>query len=289
MKNLKPLIIDHAANFNTIVSAKQTASKTVLLGIKNKVVDRYDKYNLNKDTLELLPKEVWADVEKKALTSCYKIKAKDADKFKADIIQLNNIHKCQYCGISPIKPFDHFLPQTLYPEFSILSLNLIPCCSDCNNKKGEVWLKDEKRQFINYYFDPVDISGRFLYCNIIAKPSNLFSAEFYLKFEDDFDVNFRQIIEKHFLNLDLAKRYLKNFNEEVSSKKDDIVNAYKRDTTLQTDSQLRLRIQQKLIDDAQSKRESLGTNNWLAALIEGLAESSEFINYCLNTIKLFIV
>lgn len=46
---------------------------------------------------------------------------------------------CPYCG----KPedtssfrIDHFLPKSEYPVFALTPVNLVPCCSECNEKKG---------------------------------------------------------------------------------------------------------------------------------------------------------
>ena len=54
---------------------------------------------------------------------------------------------CYCCGIAPISnkynirrsPFDHFLPQAIYPFVSLNTHNLVPTCKDCNDVK---WHKD---------------------------------------------------------------------------------------------------------------------------------------------------
>lgn len=52
--------------------------------------------------------------------------------------------KCLFCTHGTPTTLDHYLPQSV-PELSILPLNLIPCCSGCNNKKGELVAKCEEQ------------------------------------------------------------------------------------------------------------------------------------------------
>lgn len=47
-----------------------------------------------------------------------------------------NFHICSLCGSPASGTLDHFLPQNLYPEFSIFSKNLIPACK-CNSSKSK--------------------------------------------------------------------------------------------------------------------------------------------------------
>lgn len=61
-----------------------------------------------------------------------------------------NVKACPYCnmqytlyagdeetGEKALFEFDHFLPQSEYPMFSMSLYNLIPSCSTCNNGKGK--------------------------------------------------------------------------------------------------------------------------------------------------------
>lgn len=41
--------------------------------------------------------------------------------------------KCPFCGgIGRPRNLDHYLPKAHYPQFSVLPLNLVPSCRDCN-------------------------------------------------------------------------------------------------------------------------------------------------------------
>ncbi|MBF8774032.1 HNH endonuclease signature motif containing protein [Pseudomonas fulva] len=50
---------------------------------------------------------------------------------------------CPYCGLPRNITLDHFLPRKLnaFPEYSILSKNLVPACSGCQGKKSDYYHK----------------------------------------------------------------------------------------------------------------------------------------------------
>ncbi|MDQ7860344.1 HNH endonuclease [Peribacillus frigoritolerans] len=49
--------------------------------------------------------------------------------------------KCAYCGIGDTNYMDHYLPKDDFPEYSIHSYNLVPCCSYCNEKKSKLFFR----------------------------------------------------------------------------------------------------------------------------------------------------
>lgn len=63
----------------------------------------------------------------------------------------DNLSCCPYCGMPSNITLDHHLPRkkTAFPEYSTLSLNLVPACSDCQNIKSD------------YYNEKIRARGRF--------------------------------------------------------------------------------------------------------------------------------
>ena len=62
---------------------------------------------------------------------------------------------CPYCGelVVPVT-LDHFLPKEAFPEYALLSANLVPICTPCNTAKGEVVVdRSGNRLFSHPYFD----------------------------------------------------------------------------------------------------------------------------------------
>ncbi|WP_201542494.1 HNH endonuclease [Psychrobacter faecalis] len=64
---------------------------------------------------------------------------------------------CPYCGfLRDIEELDHFLPKSKYPQFSILTSNLIPSCKTCNQTyKKSSFATCYKEQIIHPYMDYV--------------------------------------------------------------------------------------------------------------------------------------
>ncbi len=63
--------------------------------------------------------------------------------------------KCPFCGgIGITKNLDHYLPKYHFPQFSVLPLNLIPSCRDCNmDGKGKSYAATADVQVIHPYLD----------------------------------------------------------------------------------------------------------------------------------------
>ncbi|HEY1744206.1 MAG TPA: HNH endonuclease [Granulicella sp.] len=60
---------------------------------------------------------------------------------------------CPYCGQRDTQTLDHYLPQSVFPEFAVLAENLVPCCSACNKEKGEHRPLAATQQVFHPYFD----------------------------------------------------------------------------------------------------------------------------------------
>lgn len=118
---------------------------------------------------------------------------------------------CPYCGIKRnyTRDLDHYIPRESYPEFSIMTNNLIFSCSTCNQppNKGIKFLDSNgKRMILNPYFDEC-LKEEILVCNLSSSGINLdikFSINLQLK-QDNPDI---YITACHHLNeLGLHKRY----------------------------------------------------------------------------------
>lgn len=64
---------------------------------------------------------------------------------------------CPCCGEDGAPgTLDHYLPKTIFPEFSVVLLNLTPMCIDCQLVKDVKYLTDdENKAFFHPYFDDI--------------------------------------------------------------------------------------------------------------------------------------
>ena len=135
------------------------------------IIQRYNNYESNKYDLSLIDKyHGFTEAQKNILLKCYEIETENLSKLKAAILTLQAIDTnsdCQYCTLGEAATLDHYLPKSLFPEYAVLPINLIPCCYGCNNKRSNMWIRDSDkiRTTINLYFDDLS-NGQFLYCTI---------------------------------------------------------------------------------------------------------------------------
>ena len=148
------------------------------------------------------------------LYSIYDSNSKNITTLKANIRDLSKTI-CPYCGIQN-EPYriDHYLPRSIYPEFSILSDNLIPSCDICNDiyKKDYYISDDELRLFYNPYYDNFINNKQFLKCNLWCE-DNYLMITFYidtLDCEEEY-----KIIKNHFDTLKLNKRYKEVITQDL--------------------------------------------------------------------------
>ncbi|MBJ2234958.1 hypothetical protein JFT61_09025 [Pseudomonas fluorescens] len=71
------------------------------------------------------------------------------------ISQLRSVQlgSCPMCGNSTLGTVEHYLPKTPFPEFSVLSWNLVPSCNICNQKRGSKHVNGIKHHLLHPIFD----------------------------------------------------------------------------------------------------------------------------------------
>lgn len=63
---------------------------------------------------------------------------------------------CGMCRVRSSRVVDHHLPRSIYPAYAIQPSNLVPICSDCNERKSDVVPNQDKGQLLHPYFDHLD-------------------------------------------------------------------------------------------------------------------------------------
>ncbi len=124
--------------------------------------------------------------------------------------------KCQYCMVGISDTFDHYLPQTPFPEFSILSNNLLPACDYCNRKKWAHWKNTGGERIIfNLYYDIIP-TQQFLYCTIKIRNS-IPIAEFECKNLNSIPSTIYDHIIRHFDQLEVITRIHSVCDSEIAT------------------------------------------------------------------------
>jgi len=275
MKIIPPPSIDSLEVFTNIASRKIDATKKRLMDNYKYVESRYAEYSTHKKELALIsPKSLGVDIDE-ALLNCYLSETNELQKMKAEI-KSNHYSsvgmKCQFCGVDNISTFDHYLPKESFPDFSVHPLNLIPCCSTCNNKKRSVFLTDVgERAIINLYFESLP-TERYLFSKIKYENKTPVASFFLGKPPSYSERQFRLVVE-HYSRLNLLDRYRENSPEVFSETQASIIiQGYATSNEL---------VKDWLRKEAEKYSTLYSANNWKVPLFVAMAECDEYVSSCL--------
>ena len=223
MKKLpKPTVANAETLLNNAIARKKRSDYISILNAnKEYIKERYINYETNFKALENIKgSNISLQDDKNAMHSMF------TQSFKKNIkeVELKDVYEkcagvCPFCGAGKLEEVDHYIPKELYPEFTIYPLNLIPICNKCNKKKGEKFLNTKKeRKFINFYLDSVDTMD---FLNIMIKYEskdikNTTKVIYKADFPKITDVYLREIVERHYEELNLLERYAEAANDELS-------------------------------------------------------------------------
>lgn len=116
--------------------------------------------------------------------------------------------KCPFCGdIGQPRNLDHFLPLAHFPQFSVMPLNLIPACRDCNmGEKGENFALNATDQVLHPYLDSnILFDEQWVYARYINEGDG--GIEYFVCPPEHWNEVDKQRVIKHFEDFDLARRY----------------------------------------------------------------------------------
>lgn len=125
-----------------------------------------------------------------------------------DALLVSSGERCPFCGdIGHTKNLDHFLPKAHFPEFSVMPLNLVPSCRDCNmGEKGQTYAIVEEEQAIHPYVDKdIFFKEQWVYADYIDENDG--ALRYYVQCPDAWSQEDKNRAENHFNELDLSNRY----------------------------------------------------------------------------------
>jgi hypothetical protein len=129
--------------------------------------------------------------------------------------------KCPFCGgIGTPRNLDHFLPKAHFPQFSVLSRNLVPSCRDCNmDGKGHDFATKAEDQIIQPYADKDRFfMDQWIFATYHAddeREPGVF--EYYTSPPENWSEVDKLRVRKHFEDFDLAKRYATKAAEQLGT------------------------------------------------------------------------
>jgi hypothetical protein len=161
---------------------------------------------------------------------------------------------------------DHYLPKSIYAQFAILPINLIPCCRDCNFEKREVQPALAEEQTFHPYFDELG-KDRWLFSEVIIQGG--VSLSFFVCAPNHWPVILQARARRHFEIFKLGKYFSTYAATELSTLRErlDTIFQDKGVDAVKADLQL----------EAESARRA-NANSWKTAAYEALAAHDQFCN-----------
>lgn len=148
---------------------------------------------------------------KRKLVNLYENNLRDKDKPARDYydaLLVSSGERCPFCGdIGQTKNLDHFLPKAHFPEFSVMPLNLVPSCRDCNmGEKGQAYATIEDDQAIHPYVDKgIFYQEQWVYAEYIDEDDG--AVVYSVQCPAAWSPEEKNRARNHFNGLDLANRY----------------------------------------------------------------------------------
>ncbi|WP_086478969.1 HNH endonuclease [Oceanospirillum sanctuarii] len=171
--------------------------------------------------------------------------------------------RCPFCGMGHASTLDHYLPKTKYPQLSVVPLNLVPSCKDCNTGKSTAVATIAGDQCLHPYFDQQNfIDEQWLFSEVIhTTPA---TVRFYVQAPDYWDDISKARVQAHFRDFKLASRYSIEAGNQI---------ACLRDTLSRYKELLGVKgVRQHLTIEAQAAGQQ-HKNSWQTAMFQALAGS----------------
>lgn len=218
---------------------------------------------------------------KRKLVNLYENNLRDKDKPARDYydaLLVSSGERCPFCGdIGQTKNLDHFLPKAHFPEFSVMPLNLVPSCRDCNmGEKGQAYATLEDDQAIHSYVDKdIFYQEQWIYAEYIDEDDG--AVVYYVQCPAAWSQEEKNRAENHFNSLDLANRYSleagKHLSEVIDQKNAfvDVILGFNPQATSQAikDAFVNANLQ-PVINSGQF------SNHWKKVMYQCLANSATF-------------
>lgn len=178
---------------------------------------------------------------------------------------------CPYCGIGPVETIDHFLPKGRYSSLSVMPVNLVPACRDCNTEKLDGIATSQGLTAHPYFEDQCVVNERWLWATIISTP--MVHVEFRATPPIGWNIAVANRILNHFSDLDLARRYSIQAAGRLTYYATILNGLYEEHAGTSAEDSISLIMNLS----TQSERNAYGLNSWQHALAAAIANDRWFI------------
>ncbi|MFT6094361.1 MAG: hypothetical protein ACJA2Q_002265 [Pseudohongiellaceae bacterium] len=171
--------------------------------------------------------------------------------------------RCPFCGFGHASTLDHYLPKTKFPQVSVLPLNLVPSCKDCNTGKSTAIATVAEGQCLHPYFDHQNfVNEQWLYAEVMrTEPA---TVRYFVAAPAQWDDLSKARVQSHFADFKLASRYSVEASSQLACLRDSLI-GYRRVMG-------REGVGRHLSIEAQAHAQQ-HSNSWQTAMFQALAAS----------------
>ncbi|UOZ08827.1 HNH endonuclease [Amycolatopsis sp. WQ 127309] len=192
-------------DYDFALSRADDSAHGALIDVRDEVLEACQIYDLLEGNPgSVAPLEI-SDDAKKALHDNFKLtqKRRFLSVLRDEAMKLTYKGLCPMCCSAQVKDLDHYLPRSLYPEFSLLSLNLVPICSRCNGtKRSKIGTVGER--FFHAFYDALPEDSPALRVDLLFESRGV-KAEFSVN--PALPTDRFKLVEYHFDKLELSEHY----------------------------------------------------------------------------------
>ncbi|MFB0593098.1 hypothetical protein ACETWN_04820 [Aeromonas hydrophila] len=273
MINIKPKWKTSIEDVFTIINSKNISDRQLLNSISGELTYRMMQYVIYRKNLHWLHRSSYSKQESDALELCYDSNTDALSSLKKSIIENISsqndylLQKCPYCLVRNPDTWDHYMPKSKYPEFSVFSGNLLRVCGTCNIKKSN-GLVEGKKETIHTYFDILP-NEELLKCEIKVSRSGVPIINFFIQNPKKLDIV--NSVINHFNAFELNDLYKSESSSFISVRLQELANNYTNGISKET-----------FIDEIRNRYNAIplhwGYNNWEAAVLKGMSNCVELVD-----------
>ncbi|WP_160153769.1 HNH endonuclease [Microbulbifer sp. ALW1] len=257
---------------NNTIKGEVNETKVNLLSLEGQILSRYDLFEqaVRQNLLFDFQEDHSLALHKDDLLSCYKgrtAKLKEIFTLIEGTQPKRLLKRCPYCGVTLPKTYDHYLPESKFPELSVHVLNLVPCCADCNQTKSSNWKNAVNRVYLHFYSDQIPESQYLMVSLQTRTGINAVGAIFSIQRPAGILDGVWSVLSAHYERLNLVDTYNELASDEISEVFNVCVSHLKNGG-----DNISGFIQQCL----SSEEQLYGLNHWRVVLMKALSESPDF-------------
>lgn len=208
-------------------------------------------------------------LSKRQLTGLYSdhvVRSKEGARGIYDDILVKAHGKCPYCGgIGEAKTLDHYLPKARFPSYSVLPVNLVPACRDCNTGMGSSFPTDPSLQPVHPYLDAAHFFDE-KWTTAIVLQEDPIVVNFGVSPPAHWSARDQSRVAQHFQDCDLGERYRLQVWDELAP-----LISQRKDTLKELDTN---NFRAHLLVTANES--ALPINGWKRTLYDALAATGWF-------------